>query len=191
MEALWNTGSQVCVVSRKWQQIHLPLEVLRNVEELLGAGEKLNLEAMNGTNIPFDGWIEVRFKLAGDDTTADELTVPVLVGQKEQEYPIIGINVIEEILSQHSENPQAASYIVQQSFPSAHHTQVGDVVNLIQSRSQDTGTSAVKVGKRDVMLPKGEATKVKCQVHFGPVAEGIPMIFEPNGDSELTETGIG
>ena len=61
------------------------------------------------------------------------------------------------------------------------------MVNLIQSRSQDTGTSAVKVGKRDVMLPKGEVTKVKCQVHFGPVPEGIPMIFEPNGDSELPE----
>ena len=87
VEALWDTGSQVCVLSRKWQQTHLPLEVLRNVEELLGAGEKLNLEAMNGTNIPFDGWIEVRFKLARDDTTADELTVPVLVRQKERRVP--------------------------------------------------------------------------------------------------------
>ena len=99
VEALWDTGSQVCVVSRKWQQTHLPLEVLRNVEELLGAGEGLILEAMNATDIPFDGLIEVRFKLAGDDTTADELRVPVLVEQKEQEYPIIGFNVIEEILS--------------------------------------------------------------------------------------------
>ena len=138
-------------------------------------------------NIPFDGWIEVRFKLAGDDTTADELTVPVLVGQKEQEYPIIGFNVIEEILSQHSENPQAASNIIQQSLLSVLHTPVGAVVSLMQSRPQDTGTSAVKVGKRVVMLPKGEATKVKCQVHFGPVPEGMPMILEPNGDSELTE----
>ena len=76
-------------MSRKWQQTHLPLEVLRNVDELLRVGEELNLEAMNGTDIPFDGWIEVRFKLAGDNTTADELTVPFLVGQQDQEYPII------------------------------------------------------------------------------------------------------
>ena len=95
----------------------------------MGAGEELNLEAMNGTDIPFDGCIEVRFKLAGDDTTADELTVPALVGRKEQEYPIVGFNVIEESLSQHSENPQAASNIIQQSFPSVHHTQVGALVN--------------------------------------------------------------
>ena len=142
---------------------------------MLGAGEELNLESMSGTDIPFDGWIEVRFKLAGDDTTADELTVPVLVGRKEQEYPIVGFNVIEEILSQHSENPQAASTIIQQLFPTVHHTQVGALVNLIQSRSQDTGASAVKVGKGDVMLPKGEATKVECQVPFGPVPEGMPM----------------
>ena len=133
----------------------------------MGAGEELNLEGMNGTDIPFDGWIQVRFKLAGDDTTVDELTVPVLVGRKEQEFPNIGFNVIEEILHQHSENPQAASNIIQQSFPSVHHTQVGALVNLIQSRSQDAGTSAVKVGKIDVMLPKGEAMKVKCQVHSG------------------------
>lgn len=187
VEALWDTGSQVCVVSRKWQQTHLPLEVLRNVEELLGAGEELNLEAMNGTNIPFDGWIEVGFKLAGDDTTAHELTVPVLVGQKEQEYPIIGFNVIEEVLAQHGGNHQAASNIIQQSFPSIHHTRVGTLINLIQSRTQDTGTAAVKVGKRDVMLPKGEATTVKCQTHLGPVPEGMPVIFEPKEDSELPD----
>ena len=160
---LWDTGSQVCVVSRKWQQTHLPLEVLRNIEELLGA--------MNGTDIPFDCWIEVRFKLAGDDTTADELTVPVLVGHKRQEYPIIGFNIIEEVLSPHSENPQASSNIIQQSFPPVHHTQVGALVNLIQSRTQDTGITTVKVRKRDVMLPKREATKVECQIHFGHVPE--------------------
>ena len=185
VEALWDTGSQVCVVSKKWQQTYLPLEMLGNVEELLGAGEELNLEAMNGTDIPFDGWIEVRFKLAGDGTTTGELTVPVLVGQKEQEYPIIGFNVVEEVLSQHSENSQAVSNIIQQSFPAVHHTHVGVLVNLIQSRSQDTGATAVKVGKRDVTLPKGEATKVKCQIHFGLVPEGMPMIFERKEDGEL------
>lgn len=134
VEALWDTGSQVCVVSRKWQQSNLPVEVLRNIEELLGIGEELNLDAMNGTDIPFDGWIEVRFKLAGDVTTADEQTVAILVGRKEQEYPIPGLNVKEEILSQHSENTQAASNILQQSFLLVRHIHVGALVNLIQSR---------------------------------------------------------
>ena len=32
------------------------------------------------------------------------------------------------------------------------------------------------------MLPRGEATKVKCQIHFGSVPEGMPMIFELEED---------
>ena len=39
-------------------------------------------------------------------------------------YPIIGFNVIEEALRQHSENSQVVSNIIQQSFPSVHHTHV-------------------------------------------------------------------
>ena len=37
------------------------------------------------------------------------------------------------------------------------------------------------------MLPKGEATKVMCQVHFSPVPERMLMIFEPNVDSGFPE----
>jgi len=48
----------------------------------LGVGEELNLEATNGKGIPFDDWIKVRFKVAGDDATTDKLTIPVLVGEK-------------------------------------------------------------------------------------------------------------
>ena len=83
------------------------------------------------------------------------------VRRKEQEYPIVGFNGIEETLSQHSENPQAASNIIQKSFALVRHTQVGALINpVIQPRSQDASTSALKVRKRDAMLPKGEATKV-------------------------------
>ena len=55
IEALWDTGSQVCVVSRAWKQANLPFEKLRSVDELLEEGKELSLEAMNGTDIPFDG----------------------------------------------------------------------------------------------------------------------------------------
>ena len=37
------------------------------------------------------------------------------------------------------------------------------------------------------MLPKGEAMKVKCQVQFRPVPEGMPMTFEPKEDSTFPD----
>ena len=79
-------------------------------------------------------WIEVRFKLVGESTTADELIVPILVGQQEQELPIIGFNIIEEVLRKHGENPQAASTIVLAVIPFSS-PQVGALVNIIQTRS--------------------------------------------------------
>ena len=102
----------------------------------------------------------------------------VLVGQQEQEYSIIEFNVMEEVLRAHTGNSQAANIIIQQSFPSVHHTKVGAVVNIIQTRSQDTGTTAAKVGKRDVMLPKGQPRA--C-------SRGMPIIYEPKEESEIPD----
>ena len=72
-------------------------------------------------------------RLVGDDADADELLVPVLVGQQEQDYPIIGFNVIEEILKRHKEETLVVSHtMICRSFPSVHPSKVGTLVNLIR-----------------------------------------------------------
>jgi len=188
VEALWDTGSQVCAVSRAWKQAYLPLEKLRSVNELLEEGQELSLEATSGTDIPFDGWIEVTFRLAGDDAGTDELMVPVLVRQQEQEHPIIGFNIIEEILKRHNGEPLVVSHtIIQRSFPSVDPSKVETLVNLVCIRIEDAGTSVVRIGRRDVMVPRGESVKVKCRVPLGPVAEELPVIFEPKEESNIPE----
>lgn len=63
------------------------------------------MEAMNGTDIPFDDC----FQLARDNTNSDQSTVPFSVGQQEQDYPIIEFNVIEDILKKHPDEAQAVS----------------------------------------------------------------------------------
>ena len=187
-EALWDTGSQVCVISRAWKQANLPFKKLRSVDELLQEGKELSLEAINGTDIPFDGWIEVTLRLVGDDADADEHLVPVLVGQQEHDYPIIGFSVIEEILKRHNEEPLVVSHtMIRRSFPSVHPSKVGMLVNLIRTRTEDACTSVVRVGRRDVMVPRGKSLKCMCRVHLGPVTEELPIIFEPKEESDLPE----
>ena len=41
-------------MSKRWKEIHLPGELVRDVSELL-EGEELNLQAANGTEISYDG----------------------------------------------------------------------------------------------------------------------------------------
>ena len=60
--------------------------------------KELDLRAANGGIIPFVGWVEVEFKLTSDTQSSGPLTVPILVARDELEYPIIGYNVIEEVI---------------------------------------------------------------------------------------------
>jgi len=68
LDALWDIRAQVCVASKYWKEINLPNEPVRDISELLGE-DGLNLQAVNGTKIAYNGWIEVEFQLAGEDGT--------------------------------------------------------------------------------------------------------------------------
>lgn len=61
-QVLWDTGSQVCLINEKWRKEHLPHTKVRDTEEILGPGT-LTGKAVNQTDIPFSGWIEVKFQL--------------------------------------------------------------------------------------------------------------------------------
>lgn len=50
--SLWNTRAQVCMVSNRWVEDHLPGTHLRRLEELREIEDGLNLKAANGTSNP-------------------------------------------------------------------------------------------------------------------------------------------
>jgi len=99
-QALWDTGSQVCLINDKWRKEHLPHTKVRDTEEILGPGT-LTGKAVNQTDIPFKGWIEVKFQLEPSGISSTELIVPLLVAETSgvAEEPIIGYNVIEQMVN--------------------------------------------------------------------------------------------
>ena len=97
VDALWNIGAQVCIISKSRKDTYLPDVPERDNSELLGEPE-LDLKVANGSALLYDGWIEVEFQLVGEYGQSEPITVPILVGRQEnQEYLIIGLNVIEEV----------------------------------------------------------------------------------------------
>lgn len=98
VEVLWDTGAQVSIASKSWLGEYLPSLRPRNIAELLGEEAGLNLIGANGAPIPFDGWVEVQFQLTSGAQSSTPLTVPLLVARNDLEYPIIGFNVIEEVI---------------------------------------------------------------------------------------------
>ena len=93
------------MISKKWLDTHLPWEQVRGVTELLEEGQELSLEAVNGTTIPYVGWVHVQFCLAGAGKKVENLGIPLLVGENDQELPIIGFNVIEELIRTSDNTP--------------------------------------------------------------------------------------
>ncbi len=53
--ALWDTGAQVSIMSEEFLQTELPTSSIKNIHELLGLQETINLQAANGTPIPYCG----------------------------------------------------------------------------------------------------------------------------------------
>ena len=102
VDGLWDTGAQVCIISKSWNDAYLPYVPVRDISELLGERE-LDLQVENGTAFLYDSWIDVEFQLLGEYGQSVPITVPILVGRQDnQEYPIIGFNVIEEVVKQGS-----------------------------------------------------------------------------------------
>ena len=91
VKALWDTGSQVSVISEVFVRQNFPEVQIRDISELLQTDSKLT--AANGSDIPYHGWAEINFQVTPHSPV---LTVPFLVQQETSDPPLIGYNTIEE-----------------------------------------------------------------------------------------------
>lgn len=87
------------MLSEALRRRHLPHTTVRTIDELVDTGTVLG-KAVNKTAIPFVSWVEVKFLLKSGDALKPELVVPLLIARNPRvpEEPIIGYNVIEEIV---------------------------------------------------------------------------------------------
>ncbi len=91
MTALWDTGAQVTIISETFMHKQSLTNKLRNVEELSGVLEKIELKAANGTPIPYCGWTELHVRV---NETQPDIVVPFLVTKENIGPPTIEFNVI-------------------------------------------------------------------------------------------------
>lgn len=74
---------------------------------------ELDLIAANGEPIPYDGWVELTFNLPGNDDPNLAIRVPFLVSQVSLARPIVGFNVIKELILGQEGGMGVVSVIVQ------------------------------------------------------------------------------
>lgn len=191
IQALWDTGSQVSIVSDNSRKTYFPQERLRNVSELMEGPDDLKITAANGQSMPYIGWVEITFRIAADCAAAEELIVSILVMKgRRLSQPIIGYNVIEQIvtravghLDETSKEQQHA--ILKVTFPSLPRTSVPVFIDLM---SVATGCEyPLHIAGEKVNIPKHISTQIECKVKTRSPKRDVVLLFEPDVNPQWTE----
>ena len=172
VEVLWDTGAQVSIISNEFLK-NFPGVVIKDISELLDT--KLNLMAANGSEMPYIGWVELNFRLSSCNP---DLKVPFLVTEQCLDSPLIGFNVIEEIIK-HSNGDAALSQVITSSFTDLDTQTASVFVNFIESLNQEE-LCCIKTTKRDTTIPPKQSLRVTCRANTGPVGRSTPVLFEPD-----------
>ena len=92
-QMLWDTGSMISMVDRKWVNDNFPLVTINPVSDFME--RELHVQAANATKIHFDGVVILEFSLEGME---EGFEVPLLVSSQDVTEPILGYNVIEHLI---------------------------------------------------------------------------------------------
>ena len=101
--------------------------------------------------------------------------MPILVGRQDnQEYPIIGFNVIEEVVKQGSsiDTKHGMTCLVQTAFPCISDVKARSLVNFMQVKEKESDTGVIRVGKHDVHLAPGETIQEMLKQESGGFCKG-------------------
>ena len=184
--ALWDTGAQVSIISKGWLTENLPEETIQAIGDLLD--QKLELKAANGTTIAYEGWVELQFRLNNSDADSS-LNVPFLVTREKLDMPLIGYNVIEELVNGKvtlTPVPESQNLLLKSISSSFHNidcSKAEALVSFIQT-SNSGELCYIKTGKRDIIIPKDSSFDISCRANTGYLEQNTPVIFEPHEDCQ-------
>ena len=102
--------------------------------------------------------------------------MPLLVARDDFEYPIIGYNVIDEVIK--SPGQTFLGEIMSSAFSEMKQESVTALVDLVQK----AGIERLKVlrrGKNNLTVPRRQTVAVACRVDCSLLVERTPVLFEP------------
>ena len=176
-EALWDTGSQVCLVSKQWLKDNgLGHVILNDISEALGTD--IQLEGVGGKNIPYEGFMYFKFKI-----NENSVFVPFLVSKENIQNPIIGYNVISFIAKMNNHKSELIKDIFRKSGKEVDEVTVSALIAALQSSSEELST--VTITKKGTSIKAGTSQSIACKIKSVVVSERTPIMFEPEVEELL------
>lgn len=137
----------------------------------------LRLKAANGSEIPYIGWVDIQFDLETQGGPDYRCQIPILVTEEDILEPIIGFNVIREIVRNSQSLPGICQALVT-SFQE-HKQAIPKLVNLLKA-DIPSDVCYVRVGRQHELVPARKSHLLDIRVRPGPVREETTVLFEPD-----------
>ena len=171
--ALWDTGSMVSVVDKKWVSQNFPEKELLSVDKVLGGDENIQIKAANHTDISVEGVLLFEFSLCHD---TPGFTVPFLVTDQNIAEPIVGYNVIEHLVVNRS---NMDTMFLKSSLIGVSSNVFETVISLIQEKASEPDFLTIVKTNADVIIPAKSSTQIKCKIKLCIDSDKTTIYFLP------------
>lgn len=183
---LFDSGSQVSIIDQEWADAHIPNHPLRPLSDLVEGG--LGIFAVTGHAIPYSGWVELTVNLAGNDDPDLTIQAPFLVSQGPLPQPLIGANVLGEIIRRKESSGDAVATVTEllRTALGVEEEQAEAIVSFIQVPPKTYGDPVtIRVGKDNATIPPGKTVHVWCRVPPNFDASDPLVLYEPTDESAV------
>ncbi|XP_035858119.1 uncharacterized protein LOC118495270 [Sander lucioperca] len=192
VDCLLDSGAQVSLLDRQWVKTYLPDHKLRPLAELLG-DKGLSVIAVNGEPLPYDGWVGVMVSLPGNSDPNLTIQVPFLVSSVPMDRPLIGFNVIEQLILGLEEGANLVSALVNllRDAMSLPDDNAAALVNFIQAKptsDNEVSRGALKVGLNNVVIPAGQLDVGESLIEISQAK--VPYVRVPIGNHTKHEVTL-
>ena len=93
VDILWETGAKISIISKEYVNNLFPNVTIKNLHDILGDADKLQVRWDNQEILPYGGYVELEVSL-DNDTPANKILVTFLITPERLHYTILGTNVI-------------------------------------------------------------------------------------------------
>ncbi|ROL53485.1 hypothetical protein DPX16_20024 [Anabarilius grahami] len=127
----------------------------------------------------------MEFCLSGNTETEGRdrhLLAPILITSSELEKPIIGFNVIEELVQAKAAQQIPLSFLVNTLISSLEVSpgKLKAILSLLKKRKNSNGCHIASLVQKSIILPRCVRVKVSCGKLNKMVPLGIHVMLEPN-----------
>lgn len=190
--ALLDSGAQVSIISRAWKDQYLPHLNIRPMSEIIEEMDELEVYAVNGELIPFDGWVPIMTNLPGNEDPSLSVSVPFLVSSLTMERPLIGFNVLEQLIEGQPERimPTLTKLLCDAICVAGEKAEA--IVSFIQTAEPKMPQGRLRTGVKDIVIPAGQVAWVRCRVPPNMNPSDCPVLFEADeGSQPLEQLDLG